>query len=98
MLSILLLLVIALGSAAYFTHPGSISMKLGITAFTITGLIVVLFSLYGVRFGYFPTTSKGGGVSRDEDPPQFWATFVSFALMGGTLLFFGVVYFVALMK
>lgn len=97
-LSILLLLVVALGLGSYFTHPGPISTRLGIAAFTLTGAMVVIFSLYGVRFGYFPTSAKGRGVSRDEDPPQFWATFASFALLGGTMLFFGVVYFVALMK
>lgn len=73
-------------------------MRLGIAAFTLAGAMVVIFSSYGVRFGYFPTTAKGRGVSRDEDPAQFWATFASFALLGGTLLFFGVVYFVAQIK
>lgn len=96
--AILLLLVIALGLAAYFTHPGVLSMRFGIGAFTITGGLILVFSFYGVRFGYFPSTPKGRGVSRKEDPPQFWITFASFALLGATLLFFGIVYFLALMK
>jgi hypothetical protein len=94
----LLLLVIALGLAAYLTHPGPVSMRFGIAALSITGGMVLIFSFYGVRFGYFPSTPKGRGVSRDEDPPQFWVTFASFALLGATLLFFGVVYFLALMR
>lgn len=92
------LLVIILGLAAYFTHPGPVSMRFGIGAFTITGGLVLMFSFYGVRFGYFPSTPKGLGVSRKEDPPQFWVTFAGFALFGATLLFYGTVYFLALMK
>ncbi|WP_263773034.1 hypothetical protein [Propionivibrio soli] len=64
------------------------------TALSVSICLFGLFVLYvartALRFGYFPDTPKGRGVSKSADPLQYWITVALFATIGTSLLYVGV--------
>lgn len=87
----LIALTATLGLAAYFSYPSLTSNILASAAIATSGVVWVLAPLYAVRFGYFPSTFRGRGVSRRTDPLQFWSTFAMFVLFGALFFFFGII-------
>lgn len=82
----LLLISGVLGLAAYLVQSPSAEITLTALALGAMGIWMLLVPVYALRFGYFPSTSKGKGIDRLDDPPQFWATVVVFSLFGGAVL------------
>lgn len=85
-----ILISTALGLAACVVQSPSAANTLTSFSLVAGSLSLLLVPVYAVRFGYFPSTSKGKGVARLDDPLQFWATTAAFALAAVAVLFVAV--------